>query len=204
MTSSPSSFYNTNPSTIFQNSPAPVAFYTETAQFNLVYYGALSAPPTHDPFSQPVLTGAMYFDTGRDGLFVFDGTNWLPYAATASRLEFVIDGNGAAIIPGTMGYLEVPYDCTVVQWTLLGNVSGSIVVDVQRCTFAQFNPPTHPASGDSIAPSNKPTLASQISAQSASLGTWTTNLSQGDIIGITVTSATTVSRVTLSLKIVRR
>jgi len=206
MVDNSASFYKNSPGNPNQIvNPTPASFYTETAAFNLVYYGARASHPTIDPFGQPVITGALYYDTTRNGLFVFDGTNWRPYAATSSTLEFIVDGQGAAPSPGTVRYLEVPYDCTVIQFTLVSdNVVGSVSLYVRVVPLATFNPPTRPGSGDSITGMNPPTLVASASKRDQTLTNWTTNLTQGDILGIAVVSASTITNATLSLKIVRR
>jgi hypothetical protein len=70
------------------------------------------------------------------------------------------------------------------------------VIDVWKDTYANFPPVV----GDSIAGTEKPTLSSVSKNQDLSLSTWTTSISSGDIIRLYVESATTVTRVTLSIK----
>lgn len=199
----PSSFFTNgpgNPSYIVN--PKPSSFYTETAQFNLIYYGALTTAPTVDPFGNPILTGAIYYNPTNNTIYAYDGTTWHPQQAIATAIEFIIDGGGSTISTGVGGYLTVPFNCAVTSWTILSSVSGSCVLDVFRCTAANFNPPTHPAAGDTITDSNKPTLTSQAINQSFSTSSWQT-LNAGDCIAINVNSATTVTRVTLSLTVFR-
>jgi hypothetical protein len=203
MSSSPSSFYGPGggtPGAVVN--PTPASVYTETSAFNLVYYGALTAAPTADPFGNPVINGALYFNTTNNTLYIWNGTTWNPYAATSSAIEFIIDGAGTVINTGNSGYIQVPFNCVVTQWTLLADVTSSIVVDVQRTTLVNFNPPTHPSVSDSIAAGSPPTLSSQISKSSTATSNWST-LNQGDILGITVLSASSVHRATLALTVVR-
>lgn len=118
-------------------------------------------------------------------------------------LEFVIDGGGSALTTGMKGYLEVPYACTISQATLLADQSGSVVVDIFRSTYSAFAPPTHPVSGDKLTASAPPTISSATKSQDATLTGWTTSLAAGDVLGFNVNSATTVTRVTCSLKVTR-
>ena len=118
-------------------------------------------------------------------------------------LEFVIDGGGSALTTGIKGYLEVPYACTITQASLLADQSGSVVVDVFRSTYSAFAPPTHPVSGDKLTASAPPTISSATKSQDATLTGWTTSLAAGDVLGFNVNSATTVTRVTCSLKVTR-
>ena len=118
-------------------------------------------------------------------------------------LEFVIDGGGSALTTGMKGYLEVPYACTISQATLLADQSGSVVVDIFRSTYSAFAPPTHPVSGDKLTASAPPTISSATKSQDATLTGWTTSLAAGDVLGFNVNSATTITRVTCSLKVTR-
>ena len=112
----------------------------------------------------------------------------------------VIIGNGIdAITAAVAGDLEVPFACTVLEWRLVADQSGSIVVDVWKDTYANF-PPTV---ADTITGSEKPTLSSQQKNQDTNLTTWTTALSEGDWLRYNVDSAASVTRVTLSLRVIR-
>lgn len=107
-----------------------------------------------------------------------------------------IDGGGSAITTGVKGYLEIPFDMTITGWTLMGDQSGSIVIDVWKDTYANFPP----LDADSIAGSELPTLSTAQKNQDLALSTWTTSVTAGDILGFNVDSATTVTRVTLTIR----
>jgi len=114
-------------------------------------------------------------------------------------IDFIIDGGGSAITTGVKGFVEVPFACTITGWTVMGDQSGSIVVDVWKDTYANF-PPTV---ADTIAGSEKPTLSSAQKNQDLSLSTWTTSVAAGDILAFNVDSASTVTRVTVALRATR-
>lgn len=117
-------------------------------------------------------------------------------------IEFVIDGGGSAITTGMKGTLEVPFACTINSVTLLADQSGSIVVDVWKCTYSQYDAgSTHPVSGDKITASAPPTISSATKSQDSTLTGWTKTLAKGDILAFNVNSATTVTRATISLKV---
>lgn len=118
-------------------------------------------------------------------------------------IEFIIDGGGAVITAGMKSYVEVPYACTITQATLLADQSGSIVMDIFKCTYANFDPTTHPASGDKITASAPPTISSAKKSQDSTLTGWTKALAAGDILGFNVNSCSTITRATLSLKVTR-
>ena len=124
---------------------------------------------------------------------------------TASQLppamiNFAIDGGGAAIPAGLKGFAVVPFDCTITRVDVLSDVSGSIVVDIWRDTYANHPP----ADADSITSATPPTLSSAIKSSNTSLTGWTTQLNEGDILAFNVDSATTVTSVTIAIKVTKR
>lgn len=114
-------------------------------------------------------------------------------------IQFIIDGGGAVISTGQKGHVMVPFNCKVTGWDIFADQSGSIVVDVWKDTYANF-PPTV---ADTIAGTEKPTLSSARKNQDTSLSSWTTTLTKGEVIAFNVDSATTVTRVTVVLRVVR-
>lgn len=120
---------------------------------------------------------------------------------SVGAIEVVIDGGGSAITTGLKGYLNLPIAGTITEAKLLADQSGSIVVDVWKCTYAQFDAgATHPVSGDKITASAPPTISSATKSEDTTLTGWTTSFSAGDILAFNVNSATSITRVTLSLK----
>ena len=148
-------------------------------------------PTAEDQISKPVFI-ADSTTTGwvlnQRGLFV-----------KQSAIEVVIGNGSTAITTGVKGYLEVPFDCTVIAWRIVGDQSGSIVIDVWKDIYTNFPP----VDADSIAGSELPTLSSQQKNEDTNLTTWTTALTDGDWLGFNVDSATTVTQVTLSLTVRR-
>ena len=118
---------------------------------------------------------------------------------TNGQLGIVIGQVGGEITTGFKGYLRVPYNCTINSVEIVANESGNIVVDIWRSTFANLPPGV----GNSITGSAKPTLSSALTSQSSTLTDWTTSLSAGDYLAFNVDSATTVSRVILTLVVTR-
>lgn len=114
-------------------------------------------------------------------------------------IQFIIDGGGSAITTGVKGDVMIPFNCTVLGWDIVADTSGSIVVDVWKDTYTNF-PPTV---ADTIAGSEKPTLSSATKNQDTSLSSWTTSLTRNDWIRFNVDSATTVTRVTVALRVKR-
>ena len=117
------------------------------------------------------------------------------------QLGITIDGAGSAISTGSKGFLRVPYDCTITAAQLLADQSGSIVIDVLKDTYANFPPTDSPS--DSICASALPTLSSSQKSEDTTLTGWTTSITKGDILSFIVDSASTVTRVTLTLAVTK-
>lgn len=143
-------------------------------------------------------------DSASPGNNMVYGTNgsgvkgWKADPAGGSRTDSIgvtIDGGGSAFTTGSKGFREFPEACTITGWTILGDVSGSCVVDVRRCTYSGY--PTTA----SIAGSEKPTLSSSVKNQDLTLTTWTTSIAAGDILEFVVDSVSTLTRVQLFIRV---
>jgi len=118
---------------------------------------------------------------------------------TDGSLGITVDGGGSVIQTGNKGFITIPYDCTISSWWLTADVSGSIVIDIWKAAWASFPP----SSGNSICGGAKPTLSSQQNNKNESLAGWTTAIAAGDVLAFNVDSVSTVTKVTLVLKVVR-
>lgn len=136
-----------------------------------------------------------------DQIIVYDSAqgNGVKKVDLDSGINFVIDGGGSAITTGIKGDVEIPFDCTIEQVTMLADQTGSIVVDLWKDTYANF-PPTD---ADTITASAVPTISSATKSQDGTLTGWTTALSAGDVLRYNVDSASTVERVTIALRVRR-
>ncbi len=120
-------------------------------------------------------------------------------ATVDDAIEFVIDGTGGVVSTGIKGDLEIPFDCIINRATLLADQIGSIVVDVWKDSFANFDP----TDADSITASAPPTISSAKKSQDFTLTGWSTTIAAGNILRFNVDSVATITRVTLSLKVTR-
>jgi hypothetical protein len=118
-----------------------------------------------------------------------------PVLTRISAFFYTIDGGGAVVSTGAKGQLSVPVNCTITGWVLTGDQAGSAVVDVLRSTYGAF--PTT----SSIASTDKPTLAAVQKNENLAVSAWTTALNAGDQLQFSVTSASTVTRLNLTLVI---
>lgn len=124
---------------------------------------------------------------------------------SAGGIMVEIDGGGSTITTGMKGYLgPMPFAGTITQSTLLADQSGSIVVNIYKCTYSQFDAgSTHPVVGDKITASAPPTISSATKSQDSTLTGWTTSFSAGDIFAFNVDSVTSIQRAALMLKITK-
>jgi hypothetical protein len=142
-------------------------------------------------------TGTAY---GTVGQALISAGNAPPvYTTQYVSAGYVIDGGGLPIAPGIKGDITIPFGCAIIEWTLLADVAGSIVVDIWKDTYANY-PPTVL---DTITGSALPTITAANKGQSSTLTGWTANIAAGDTLRFNVNSCATITRVTLSLKLAR-
>ena len=88
---------------------------------------------------------------------------------------------------------------TVTGVRLFADQSGSAVVDIWKDSYANF-----PATvADTITASAKPTLSAAAKYEDTTLTGWTTSLVAGDVLRFNVDSASTITRLTVSLTLTR-
>lgn len=118
-------------------------------------------------------------------------------AASTRSIGLSLDGGGSAISAGVKADVYVPFSGTITAVTMLADQSGSIVVDIWKKAYASF-PPTV---ADTITASAKPTITTAIKSQDTTLTSWTTSVSAGDVLRFNVDSATTITKLALSLTV---
>ena len=129
-----------------------------------------------------------------------NGASALPtMQGLGSAFEFVIDGAGSAITTGFKGFLEAPFAATINRGTLIADVTGNVVIDVWKSTYA--NAP--PVAANTIVASAPLTITSAKKSQDTTLTGWTTSIAAGDILGFNVNSAATITNLLVSLKVTR-
>jgi hypothetical protein len=113
-------------------------------------------------------------------------------------INYVIDGGGAAIAAGTVGFLEVPFACHVDRWTLMADQHGSVVIDIWRDAYSNY-PPTD---ADSMSgTTNMPAISGTVAAQGADLSGWgTQGIASGDILAYHVDSCSSIELCTIALR----
>jgi hypothetical protein len=117
-------------------------------------------------------------------------------SVTGRSVGITVDGAGAVLTTGTKGYIWCPFGGTIAAWYVVADQTGSCVLDVWKVAG-----PTVPTNADTITGSEKPTLTAQQANSDTALATWTTAVAAGDIFGFEIESASTVTRVTLTVAI---
>jgi len=136
---------------------------------------------------------------GTDGQVVAsDGTDAV-YEWLYASITVVLGGTGSVITTGIKGSIRIPFNCTIVRASLLADVSGSAVVDIWQDTYANY-PPTD---ADSITASAPPTISSATKAEDTTLTGWDTTLDEGSVLRYNVDSCTTITLLTVELRVRR-
>ncbi len=124
-----------------------------------------------------------------------DGSN---LSGMTGIFGITIDGGNSVITTGQKGFLIAPYSMGITGWDIISNVSGSCILDVWKNS-------TIPTILDSITGFDYPTLSNkQIQSNISSLNNWNTGVTYGDIFSFNVISATSVSRITLYIRTIKK
>ena len=114
-----------------------------------------------------------------------------------AALQFGFDGGGLAIGTGTKyaSAVYVPNTFVPLEWMILGDQSGSIVVDLWADEYANW-PPTN---ADTITGGDEPTIAAATKGQ-GDISAWTSPLLAGQIVLPNVDSAATTEQCALIVR----
>jgi len=122
-------------------------------------------------------------------------------SGTSYQIVAVYDASTSAIAGNPEVDVVVPAAGTLVSWTLLADVSGSITIDIYKAAYASYPPSSSIVNTGSGGV--KPALSSQSKNQDLTLLHWTTALAAGDVLRFHVDSTATVKRVELTLTYTR-
>lgn len=125
-------------------------------------------------------------------------SNW-----TIGQFGITIDGNGSSITTGIKGYLRIPYDCEITGWDLVADISGNMIIDLWKDTYSNFPPTSSDTIAGGITGTEIPKLDSQMINRKETLSSWNSTLSSDDWIAFNVLSSDTISRTTLTIRILK-
>jgi hypothetical protein len=132
-------------------------------------------------------------------------TGNVAWSSQNTGLEFVINGGGVTITTGIKGYVEIPFGCTVSQWTILlssntgASVTDAITIDVLADTYTNYVSAT-----SMVGAGTKPNVSAATKNQAVPASWTTTTIAAGSIVGFNITSApATAQQCTISLKLLR-
>jgi hypothetical protein len=109
------------------------------------------------------------------------------------------DAGSGQLEAGKFGDVVLPYDCTLIAWSIVASGTGSAVVSVWADSLANFPP----NSSDNVTGGNPPTLSASDHSSGNTTG-WSTNLTAGQVVRFTLQSVSTLSRVTLQLNVTKK
>ena len=115
--------------------------------------------------------------------------------ATGS-INYTIDGGGTAIATGSKGYVQVPNNFIIQEWSIIADLqTTSFIVDVRRSTYANIPTTTSIVGSDFLKLTNQ--------QKNRNLSVSWSNVSAGDLIEFFVTGASNASMINISLKGIR-
>ncbi len=157
-------------------------------------YGAI--PGSQGPTGPTGYTGYTGPNSGYTGPTGPGGATGPTGSVTGSPIgcfTYITDGGGAVISTGKKGIINVPVNCTITGWSVLADQAGSISISVLHGTFSSFPTLSDITGGD------YPSLSSAQKNENLSLSLWSTALLGGDVLQFDVLSASTVTRVTVTI-----
>lgn len=119
-------------------------------------------------------------------------------------VNVILDGGGAVLTTGLKAAFEIPFPCDITKAAMevTDGTTGSVTLDIRRITEAQRISGYAQSSADSIAGA-KLVMTSAARLVDYALNGWDVRLAPEDWLYINVDSATTVTRLTLSLTLRR-
>lgn len=171
---------------------------SQTLILSTPYAGGDTTNATWYISGQPVSNKGMYYaETDTNTFWQSDGADWHQIGSADHELLIVVDGLGQEITTGIHGDVRIDFDCEILSWTLLADQTGSIQVDIWKDVYANY-PPTV---ADSITGAATPAISSGVKNTDSTLTGWTTAITAGDTLRFNVDSVSTITRVTLAMKL---
>ena len=120
----------------------------------------------------------------------------LAAAADLTRtVNYVIDSGSLPMQPGDKGKLTIDVTGVIENIRVLSDQTGDIVLEIEKCTFADYPNFTSITSGARVQLTNSDKYFDDV------LNNWTTTIGAGDILRFTVVSVNNIRRLLISLKL---
>jgi hypothetical protein len=110
-------------------------------------------------------------------------------------INYVVDASPNTVGVGVKGQVTIDVTGTIESWTLVSDIPGNLVVDVQKTTYQNY------PSFSSITGTEKPTLTNQAKNKDDGLSTWNTILNAGDILRFEVESCDLIKQFMIAMKL---
>lgn len=139
------------------------------------------------------INSVLYYGSGESGNG--DATNIIPIGGREYyTISYDINTPESLVGGEDVNYFTVPYNLNVVGWTLLASVTGSVLLDIQTCSYDNY------PNMVSICNGNKPYIYNDTKNRDLDVQDWEEYLQQDNILIIKALSADTIDRVTVLLK----
>ena len=139
------------------------------------------------------INSVLYYGQGAD--VNADATNIIPIAGREYfTITYPIDTPESLVGGETTDYFTVPHNLRVLSWTLLSDVQGSVMVDIQACDYENYPNTT------SICNGNRPFINNGVKNRDLDVEDWDEYLLEDSILKVVALSADVIDRVTLLLK----
>lgn len=124
-------------------------------------------------------------------------------AGSTGTLGVMIDGGGSAIVAGSTYTITVPFAGTISSFSVTGDISGSISIQISSATASSYKNVGATALTNIVGAGNTPSMTSTF-FNGGTISGWTkSTVDQGSVIGFVVNSAATVKRVSAILWIIK-
>lgn len=114
--------------------------------------------------------------------------------------QIILEGAGDVLVNGIKGYLNIGYDCEIVEAIAVSDATGDLEVEIWRQPYSGFPPlPT-----DNIVGAMDPIFINGARKwNSTALTGWTKTLNAGDWLGFYCVTASCISNATIALRLKR-
>lgn len=109
------------------------------------------------------------------------------------------DGQGSAVEVGSVAYVLVPFACTITGASILGDATGSAIVDVWIAPIAS-HPPTD---ANSVTGGAEIELSAAAQATVTDFSSWTVAIAANSSVAFRVDSCSTITRLAIQLQVTR-